>query len=161
MQVWLRSKCMLSRKKITGPLLRSIAAVTLLFWIGAVALCSAHCTTGIGHGSSDEDSCHGSAISQPHHDDHDSPTPAHHDPSAAPCLTLKSALPNGNAPSYIHPDFSMLYTLAPLVFALDSATTEPATLCFRQARRGEWVFTPELCLGPAFRSLAPPYSSLT
>jgi hypothetical protein len=159
--VTLGNRIMKSRPKHLRPLLRSIAAVTLLFWIGAVTLCSAHCALGVGHGDSDDDSCHGSAVSQPHQDDHDSPTPAHHDSSAATCLALKSALSNGNAPAYIYPDFSMLQTLAPLVIALDSTTTEPATLFFRQARPGEWVFTPEVFLGPAFRSLAPPNSSLT
>ena len=31
----------------------------------------------------------------------------------------------------------------------------------RQAKKRIWVFTPEVCLGPAIRSLAPPHSSLS
>jgi hypothetical protein len=151
-----QSRFMSLRQKQLCPLLRSIAAVTLLFWVSAVALCAVHCTSGTGNA----DSCHGSAVEQSTHDDHDSPGPAHHDSSASTCLTLKSALSNMNAPVYVHPEFSMLYTLAPLAFALDSTVTEPTTLVFRQARPNEWVFTPEVCLGPAFRSLAPPASSL-
>jgi hypothetical protein len=34
--------------------------------------------------------------------------------------------------------------------------TAPATEAMRQARPRDWVFTPELCLGPALHSLAPP-----
>ena len=158
--VWLCSKCMRSRKQIIGPLLRSIAAVTLLFWIGAVALCSVHCTSGINHGDSAQAACHGSAVSQAQHHDHDSPAPAHNDSSTATCLTLKSALSDGNALVYFPPAFPLFYTLTPLAFAWDSAVTEPTTLVFRQARLSEWVLTPEVCLGPAFRSLAPPSSSL-
>ena len=32
----------------------------------------------------------------------------------------------------------------------------PSTETLRQAKARDWVFTPEVCLGPAFRSLAPP-----
>jgi hypothetical protein len=32
----------------------------------------------------------------------------------------------------------------------------PQALPARQTKRREWVFTPEVCLGPAFRSHAPP-----
>ena len=148
------------RQKTMGPLLRSIAAATLLFWMGAVALCSTHCTSEGDHGDSDESSCHGVAVSQPHHEDSDSHPPAQHDSSTATCLALKSALSSGNAPAYIHPDFSVLYTLTPLVFALDSVNTEPAALFFRQARLCKWVFTPEVRLGPAFQSLPPPHPSI-
>lgn len=153
---WQSPFLMSLRQKQLCPLLRSIAAVTLLFWVGAVALCAVHCASGTG----DADSCHGSTVNQSSHDDHDSPSPAHHDSSAATCLTLKSALSNGSAPICVHPDFSMLFTLAPPAFALDSTVTEPTTLVFRQARLNQWVFTPVVCLGPAFRSLAPPSSSL-
>ena len=31
---------------------------------------------------------------------------------------------------------------------------------FRQAKPRDWVFTPEVSLGPAFRSHAPPFISL-
>jgi len=148
------------RQKQLHPFLRTIAAVTLLFWISALALCAVHCSLGVGHSESDGGSCHGSAAAQSNHDDHDSPSPAQHDSSEATCLTLKSALSNGNALTYVHPAFPVFYTLAPLAFALDSTVIKPTALAFRQARPREWVFTPEVCLGPAFRSLAPPSSSL-
>ena len=42
--------------------------------------------------------------------------------------------------------------------ARDHALAVPSTQILRQAKRRDWVFTPEVCLGPAFRSLAPPAS---
>jgi hypothetical protein len=36
---------------------------------------------------------------------------------------------------------------------------DPSTEALRQARPRDWVFTPEVCLGPAFHSLAPPAST--
>ena len=142
-------------QKFLCPWLRSVAAVTLLSWVAAAILCTAHCSIGISSDDSQQASCHASA--SPHHDEDHSPAPAHDDSSAsAACLTLKSAMANGDAPAPVHPDFHLFYILAPLKFALDVTTTEPATLVLRQARLREFVLTPEMCLGPAFRSHAPP-----
>jgi hypothetical protein len=47
-----------------------------------------------------------------------------------------------------------------LIFLLDVAReyalTARSTETLRQAKPRDWVFTPEVCLGPAFHSLAPP-----
>jgi hypothetical protein len=51
--------------------------------------------------------------------------------------------------------------LGVLLDARELATRAPANQFNRQARRRDWVFTPEVCLGPAFRSLAPPLSSVS
>ena len=40
---------------------------------------------------------------------------------------------------------------------LDATATQPQAAFDRQAHSREWTFTPEVCLGPAFRSLAPPF----
>lgn len=48
-----------------------------------------------------------------------------------------------------------LYLLSPL--ALDEAEIQPQAAFALQVRSPERVFTPEVCLGPAFRSLAPPF----
>ena len=149
-------------QKVLRPLFRSAAAVTLLFWVAATILCTAHCSIGVCIDDSGQASCHASPSAPSHHDDDHSPGPTHDDSSPTPtCLTLKSVVASGNAPALVHPDFSLFYTLAPLAFAWDVTPSGPATLIFRQARLSEWVFTPEVCLGPAFRSLAPPTSSLT
>ena len=43
-----------------------------------------------------------------------------------------------------------------LCAAREHAFAAPPSETLRQAKPREWVFTPVVCLGPAFRSLAPP-----
>ncbi len=144
---------MRSRQMTLRPLFRWFAAMTLLLWLGAQALCQAHCLPGACHDESGTAGGHEAATSHSHHDDGQSP--AHQDSSAdASCETLKSALSSHASSPLIIPEFSVLYTLAPL--ALDVTAIEPVALFSRDARTRDWVFTPEVCLGPAFRSLAPP-----
>ena len=151
---------MRSRQTTFSPLLRSFAAGALFVWLTAQALCFAHCNFGVGHGSSEQPSCHASAPSQGHHDDGDSSSPAHHESSAsAACSTLKTALLDSGATVLVQPNFHLLYTLAPVALALNATAVEPTASFSRQARLRDWVFTPEVCLGPAFRSLAPPFLS--
>jgi hypothetical protein len=40
--------------------------------------------------------------------------------------------------------------------AREHALTTPTTKALRQSQPRDWVFTPEVCLGPALHSLAPP-----
>ena len=146
------------RQTTFSPLLRSFAAEALLVWVAAQVFCFAHCNFGVGHGSSEQPSCHASAPSQTHHEDGDSSGPAHHDASgSAACATLKSALVGSGSAALVQPDFRLLYTLAPVVLTFDMNVTEPTADFFRQAKAHDWVFTPEVCLGPAHRSHAPPY----
>jgi hypothetical protein len=145
------------RETTLSPLFRCFAAVTLLGWLVAQVLCAAHCSLGVGHGDGEHASCHGSPPTTSHHDDGESPTPAHDDSDAtASCLVLKFVLPNGNALTLVHPEFHQLYTLLPFALTLDMTVTEPEASFSRQAQPRDWVFTPEVCLGPAFRSHAPP-----
>ena len=151
---------MRSRQKTFSPLLRSFAAGALLVWVAAQVFCFAHCNFGVGHGSSEQPSCHASAPSQGHHEDGDSSGPAHQDSSAsAACSTLKSALVGSSSAALVQPDFHLLYALAPLALTLNVTVMEPTADLFRQAQAREWVFTPEVCLGPAHRSHAPPVLS--
>ncbi len=151
---------MRSRQTKLSPLLRSFAAAGLLVWLTAQVLCTAHCSFGVCHGKAENASCHDSAQPQPHHDEGDSPTPAHDDSStSASCLTLKTALVNGASLALVRPDLPVLYTLAPFALALDVTATEPAASFYRQAQPRDWVFTPEVSLGPAHRSHAPPFLS--
>lgn len=148
---------MRSRQTTFSPLLRSFAAGALLVWVAAQVFCFAHCNFGVGHGGSEEASCHGSVPTQAHHDDGDSSGPAHHDESSsAACSTLKSALVGSGSAALVQPDFHLLYTLAPVALMLDMTAAEPTSPSSRQAKARDWVFTPEVSLGPAFRSLAPP-----
>lgn len=85
----------------------------------------------------------------PDSDKHDS-----HDDSL--CVSLHSVCPASPNAILVKPDFGLAFTLdfisaAPLV-----ALTQPEAVISRQPPDCHLVFTPEVCLGPAFHSLAPP-----
>ena len=144
------------------PLLRWFAALTLIAWISAQGLCQTHCLSSACNDDSGEANCHVNNSSDSHHGDERAPKPNNEDRSTdASCMTLKAALSSSATAPFITPQFSLLYTLAPITLSLDATAIEPVASLSRQARLREWVFTPEVCLGPAFRSLAPPISSLT
>jgi hypothetical protein len=67
-------------------------------------------------------------------------------------------LAGGDAPALTAFQAHTLYLLAPVALALDATAGAAESRLSRQAwTPREWVFTPEVCLGPAFRSLAPPF----
>ena len=95
--------------------------------------------------------------SELHHGDEHTPEPHHPERSAdASCDTLNSALTGHATALLVAPEFTLLYTLAPTVLALDATALEPAASFSRQADRRDTLHTPEVFLGAAFRSLAPP-----
>ena len=141
---------MRSRQTTFSPLLRSVAAGALLVWVAAQVLCFAHCQFGVGHGGSEPPSCHAPAPTPSPHDNGDSS-------AGITCSTLKSALPGSGSAVLVQPEFPQLYTLAPFALSLDVTATEPTACFFRQAKTLDWVFTPEVSLGPAHRSHAPPF----
>jgi hypothetical protein len=150
------------RPIILSPLLRWFAAVTLVTWLGAQALCQAHCLFEDCHDETGGTSCHAIATATSHHgDDHDASQPGHEDDSAdSCCLTIKSALSGNSVFSLVIPEFSVLYAPIPITSPLGATTIEPVVSFSCQAQLRDWTFTPELRLGPAFRSHAPPFSSL-
>ena len=56
----------------------------------------------------------------------------------------------------IKPILQPLDFLCPVLQARDLMLSAPKDELERQAKPRDWVFTPEVCLGPAHRSLAPP-----
>ncbi|MCI0538853.1 MAG: hypothetical protein L0Z50_26910 [Verrucomicrobiales bacterium] len=145
------------RKKTLSPLLRSFAAVALVGFIVAQTLCFIHCHFGDGHGDSTPPPCHSRATTQAQacHDEDGSSSPI---PSATTsCFTLQNLQLGANAPTLVVPEFQTLYTLAPLALARDVTATAPGACFSRHPRPHDWVLTPEVSLGPAFRSLAPPF----
>jgi hypothetical protein len=137
------------------PLLRWIAVLTLLVWTGAQALCQVHCLSSACQDEPGGTGYVAEKASDPHHGDEHSP--GHHDDSSdAACDSLKTALTGYTSSPVVTPDFSLLYSLPPAALALDATTIKPAASFSRDARSRDWVFTPEVCLGPAFRSHAPP-----
>jgi hypothetical protein len=135
------------------PLFRSLAVLTLAVFVAAEVMCFLHCHLGGGHGDAGEPSCHSTASTHAGHDEDSSRPPT---PSTS-CVTLQNLLTSTSTVVLIVPEFSELYTLPPLALALDAMATEPTAPVSRQAWRWDWVFTPEVSLGPAFRSLAPPF----
>ena len=142
---------MASRRTTLNPLLRLLAVVTLLCWLGALALCSTECFEG------DSDHHAGQKeIASAHSDDHptpDSENHSGHDDSV--CDSLKTLVPTAHNNVLPKPDFGFCFlSFASLPQTLTVAECEAPVS--RQPPDREFVFTPEVCLGPAFRSLAPP-----
>ena len=144
------------RQTTLSPLLRSLAALALVVFVVAHAMCFVHCNFGGGHEDKAQPSCHGSPQHAASHDGDDDSAPSAPSPTAA-CSTLKTMLAGGDAPALTAFQAHTLYLLSPVVLDLDATATQPQAAFDRQAHSREWTFTPEVCLGPAFRSLAPPF----
>ena len=140
------------------PWLRFAAAATLGVWLAAVGLCTTSDTLAAGAESHAKpactdsapvpDCCHKSAPSSP------AKQPCSSD--CAPCKVLKTAL-LGTTDARVIPLLGIaLCALVPFAPAFDAGFQPSTASVFRQAQHREWTFTPEVCLGPAFRSLAPP-----
>lgn len=141
-------------RTIVSPMLRSFAGLALVVFVVAQSLCFIHCHLGGGHGNNDaQPSCHSSVQAKSHHNGHDAPAPV---PTAS-CSTLKTMLAGGDAPTLVAPQLHTHYLLAPMTLALDASKVQPMAPFSCHIRTRDRVFTPEMCLGPAFRSLAPPF----
>jgi len=145
---------MRNRQTMMKPLFRSLAAVVLVAFVVAQEICVAHCNLGGEHA----DSCHGASSAQPGHDEGNSSSPPVPSPAAS-CFTVQNLMANGDAPTLVVPEFHALYALSLLALALDATATEPTTPISRTAWPRDWIFTPEVCTGPANRILAPPLLS--
>ena len=150
---------MRSRPTALSPLLRWFTAATLLMWLGAQALCQSHCLLAACGDESDHANDRATDASHVHHDEEAPSPPGHQDGRSEPnaCQTLKTALVGSGSPTLVAPHFSLLYSLDPSSLALDTIAIAPTGAFSRQGQHREFIFTPEVCLGPAFRSLAPPF----
>lgn len=150
---------MRSGRKMIKRLLRYAAAGMLLLWGSAVVQCQFRCC-------SDGEAISGKAlapqsdtqrdVSVSYHANKHTPTPADHNDSL--CLSLKSTALADNTFTLVLPTSALLCSLNTLTLAPNAAAADAAAPSefFRQHKRQDWVSTPEVCLGPAFRSLAPP-----
>jgi len=66
-------------------------------------------------------------------------------------------LVSGDVTTITAPDFPVLYLLPASTLMPSVMANDPQASYFRQAKRVHWVFLPEVSLGPAFYSLAPPF----
>lgn len=138
-----------------SPLLRSAGAFVLLVYVAAQTLCFLHCNFGRGLCDSGQSSCVSTGSTEGCHTESKSSSPCAPSQTAT-CVTLKNALFDGNTSPLIIPQFSDIYLLPRCALALDATTVKPGTIVLRHTKHTEWVLTPEVCLGPALRSLAPP-----
>jgi len=139
---------MTSRRTTLKSLLRFVAAGMLLVWIAAVTACSTECLGEDSH--SDSAQMGQTASNQPH----DSNKQDSDDDSL--CISLHSLCPTSPSLVLVKPDFGLAFTLDFISTAQSITLTQPETPVSRQPPDDNRVFTPEVCLGPAFHSLAPP-----
>jgi hypothetical protein len=121
-------------------MLRSLAGVMLLVWIASIAVCAADCMGG----QKQHDCCHKKSSGNPQ----DKPLCLHSQTIAGAPLSMQIS----------KPDFGVQPFLISQVQNL-SSQLKSEQLSFHQPVRSDFVFTPEVCLGAAFRSLAPPVSA--
>ena len=138
------------RQKQMRPFLRVLAAGWLSVWLGALGVCSTEALCDLPHdGGSDEDGVQHAE----HHDDS-----SHHGCTDNPfCQSLKSTGLSQPLAKLVKPDFHPLDFLPQRCELSLQLLPKPAI--FRQPPDRILPFTPELSLGPAFRSLAPPVIS--
>lgn len=171
---------MISRQPQLHVALRITAAVTVVFWLLAASYCSVEHLFGFDHHASatasEEHAHHDAAADIGHshetehghgeadhpHDDAegDSHGSHHHDGEGGSCCstlhaTAQLAKPLVIATPLLQPLklFCVRFEAAiPALTALEKASARPPP-------NRDWVFTPEVCPGPANRSHAPPASA--
>ena len=141
---------MASRRTTLNPLLRFFAAMTLFVWIAAVTTCSTEC---LGEDSHSE-SAHMEQAANTSGQSHDSDKNDNHDDSV--CVSLHSLATTSPNCVLAKPDFGLAFTLDLISTAQLVAVAPLKTIVSRQSPDRQFVFTPEVLLGAAFRSLAPP-----
>jgi len=70
-------------------------------------------------------------------------------------------LTTNGAPMLVVPELFALYFLTHSALAQDAPTTSREASFVRESNHRDFIFTPEVSLGPAFRSLAPPRRQLS
>ena len=167
---------MTSRKPQLPVAVRLVAAACVALWLMAVSACDLeHSLEFNHHQSSDIDGSGHSHEAAARRDDADSSDgdgdqhEDHHSLDAAGhsheshdhqegscCSTLKASLPAAQTFFFNKPVFHPLqsFSVTPEVDASWLASSEDRS--DRQAKRRDRRGTPELCLGPAHRALAPP-----
>lgn len=133
-----------------NPFLRVIAAGMLFVWLMAITVCSINCS-GECSCSDSPNITHAVAACSQSHD-----TDKHHDHDDSLCISLHSLCPTSASTVLVKPDFGLAFTLNFISTSQLVALASSATPISRQPPDANRVFTPEVCLGPAFHSLAPP-----
>lgn len=144
------------RRTTLSPLIRFVAVLLLTVFVAAQTVCFIHCSLGAGRGHANvgaRPSCHDPAPVKSHENGHNTPARA----PTPTCSTFKTMLAEGYTPTLVPPQFHTLYPFPSMELVLETTEVQPQALSSRRAWPPNWVFTPEVCLGPALRSLAPPF----
>jgi hypothetical protein len=144
-----------SRQSKSTLALRLCAAVWLLAWIAASGFCALEpvfdqAESGAHH-HADQTAAPSSEDSNHSHDS-DKNDGAEH----SCCTSLTAAPQFASSAIFTKPDFGKSLPLSFLWLAQTLTFVQPEAPAMRQSPDRQWVFTPEVCLGPAFRSHAPP-----
>lgn len=129
--------------------LRIVAASVLVVWLVAMVACLHNCANGSCAGTSQEvakASCHDSGG-----DSDASPSGE----SRTSCISKKPIDTERQVVGAAVPEFFVAWISSP-VEAISALTCDESPHEIRQHSRPDRVLTPEVSLGPAFRSLAPP-----
>jgi hypothetical protein len=141
----------------TSPAMRVIAAVVLVGWSLALAICWHHCATGACSSTSKafqqaQPGCHAPA-------EDSEPENSKPNGMGGACFAKKPFVGEKEIVCVAAAPLQLAYlSTAFQAIALDLANSSE-DIQFRNGRSRDWVFTPEVCLGPAFRSHAPPVVS--
>ncbi len=129
--------------------------MVLVVWLAALGLCSFECA---GKDSHCELAHHASAASS--HHTNGQPADSDKKGNDSFCDSLKSVFHAAAGNHVPKADFGLAFTLSirPFQVPVDADAEIPVS---RQPKPCDWVFVPGVCLGPAFRSHAPPVCSLT
>lgn len=130
--------------------IRAVGSLMVILWVAALTVCSAECLLDVGHCSSEDGgkSCGGGTA------DPKAPTPDN-DKNNGSCDSLESSRPSFTTVSPVPATGLAIYE-ARLQTAARPGSLHPHSASLRQRHRRDMLWTPEVYLGPAFRSLAPP-----
>lgn len=159
--LWLKTDMTCSRQRKLKPVLRICAALMVLVWIVASGFCSAesllgHPELGGEHHSNQAAHHEDEAAPSSTDADHSHDSDQHKDGDHSCCASLKATPQSGGSANLTKLDFPKSFSLSFLWLAQALTSVCPEVSVLRQPPGRKWVFTPEVCLGPAFRSHAPP-----
>lgn len=129
---------------------RLCAVLALVIWIAASGFCSIEQLISHHHGGESQ-----MADSRQHGGHHSHNSHKEKDGKEVCCESLVTVLPSSiefSFPRLAYPNFASLDFFAPC----PSENAQRQLHILRQPPERKLTFTPELCLGPALRSLAPP-----
>ena len=158
---WSKLNMIRSQQRRLKPVLRICAALMLLVWVAASGFCSAEplfAHAKPGEHDSDKTAHHqDEAVPSSTDSSHSHDSDKHDDGEHSCCASLTAAAPSANPTVLTKPDFGKLLSFNLLWLAQVLTSVQPEAPISRQPPDSQWVFTPEVRLGPAFRSHAPPF----